>query len=149
MHAERKPDGGAVARSVGRGIVAAMAMTGMRRVTRGLGLVPEPPPEEIARQVPRLLARIPPERRDEAIELAHWAYGAAGGAAFGALPEAMRRAAWSGPAWGIAAWTLFERVVAPVFGLRPARQRPVGERLAVLGDHLLYGVVVAGRSRRP
>ena len=149
MHADGKPDGAAVGRGVARGIVAAMAMTGMRRVTRGLGLVPEPPPEEIARRLPRLLARIPAEHRDEAIELAHWAYGAAGGAAFGALPEAMRRAAWSGPAWGIAAWALFERVVAPAFGLRSPPQRPAVERLAVLADHLLYGVVVAGRSRRP
>ncbi len=37
-------------RTSGRGVVAAMAMTGMRRVTTGLGLVRVAPPESIAKQ---------------------------------------------------------------------------------------------------
>ncbi len=136
--------GGAV-----RGIVAAMAMTGMRRMTAGLGLVEETPPEEMATEgLPRLFARVPTEHRDEAVELAHWAFGAAAGAAFGALlPEALRHSRWAGPAYGLAIWALFERGMAPIFGLKPARERPVAQRLSIAADHLLYGALVAPRSR--
>jgi len=52
-----------------------MAMTGLRRVTTGLGLLRKPPPEEIATEgVPGLFARIPPGKRGAAIELAHFGY---------------------------------------------------------------------------
>jgi hypothetical protein len=43
-------------------------------------------------------AAMPRGRCRAAIEAAHWAYGAAGGAAFAALPEGVRRRAWAGPA---------------------------------------------------
>ena len=125
-----------------------MAMTGLRRVTVGLGLVEEPPPSEIAREgVPALLARIPPEHRDEAIELAHWGYGALAGAAYGLLPPLLRRGIWSGPAYGLGIWALFEVVLARVFGLRASNERTVAERSALAADHILYGAVVAGRPR--
>jgi hypothetical protein len=131
-----------------RGVVAAMAMTGMRRMTTGLGLVREVPPEEIfERGVPGLLAEIPVERRDEAIELAHWAFGAAAGAAFALAPRRVREARWAGPAYGLAIWALFEAVAAPALGLRRPRERPTSERAALAADHVLYGLVVAGRPR--
>lgn len=136
-------------RSGARGVVAAMAMTGMRRMTTGLGLLRQPPPDMIAEEgVPGLLARVPPHHRDEAIELAHWTYGAAGGAAFGLLPAIVRREAWSGPLYGLLTWLAFEAVLAPLLGL-PTRERwQVSDRLAVAADHVLYGLVVAGgRSR--
>ena len=31
----------------------------------------------------------------------HWAYGAAGGAVFGMLPERLRLRRWSGPLYGL------------------------------------------------
>ena len=131
-----------------RGVVAAMAMTGMRRVTGGLGLVHEPPPEAIARQgFPTLLARVPVENRGEAIEFAHWAYGGVGGAIFGSLPAALRRQVWAGPAYGLAVWMLFESVLAPLLGINPAPHRKIVERLAVAADHLLYGAILANRPR--
>jgi hypothetical protein len=37
------------------------------------------------------------------IEAAHWAFGAGGGAAFGALPRTLRRR-WLGPLYGWAVW---------------------------------------------
>ena len=127
-----------------RGVFAAMAMTGMRRMTSGLGLVREPPPEAIARQgVPSLLALIPVENRDEAIELAHWAYGAIGGVIFGSLPAALRRQVWAGPAYGLAVWVLFEGALAPLLGVTPAPDRKIVERVAVAADHLLYGAIVS------
>ena len=125
-----------------------MAMTGLRRVTVGLGLLEEPPPSEIAREgVPALLACIPPEHRDEAIELAHWGYGALGGVAYGLLSRSLRRGMWAGPAYGLGIWALFELVLAPAFGIRTSSERSVAERAALAADHVLYGAIVAGKPR--
>ena len=124
-----------------------MAMTGMRRLTTGLGLVREPPPEAIAREgLPTLLRRVPVENRDEAVELAHWAYGAAGGAVYGSLPPALRRGLWSGAVYGLGVWVLFEAVVAPLLGV-DRRDRKTTERVAIAADHVLYGAIIANRPR--
>lgn len=133
-----------------RGAVAAMAMSGMRTFTHAVGLVGETPPRAIARQKARgLLRHVPRKRREAVIELAHWGYGAAGGAVFGALPDGVRRAPWAGPAYGLMVWLSFELGVAPLLGLSQAKQpRPV-ERLAFAADHLLYGFVLSETRRRP
>jgi hypothetical protein len=137
--------GAALARGALRGAVAAMAMTGMRRMTTALGLVERPPPEQIAEEgavVARLLHRLPGDVQDEAIELAHWLYGAAAGAAFGALPGRVRRRVWSGPAYGLALWGVFETGIVPILGLHHGPQEGVGGRAAIAADHLLYGAIV-------
>jgi len=133
-----------------RGAIAAAAMTGMRAITVDLGLVEQTPPQAIARQRAHgLLRRVPRKRRRAAIEIAHWSYGAAGGAAFAALPETLRRRAWAGPAYGLVVWLGFELCLAPLLGLRQARrQRPV-ERAALAADHLLYGLVLSEVRARP
>lgn len=132
-----------------RGAIAAMAMTGMRVVTVGLNLLPKDPPEEIFEDaLPHLLELVPREYREEAIELAHWGFGALGGATFALLPAALRRHRWSGPAYGIGAWSFFESVLAPMLGLRKPSERPTSERASIIADHVLYGLVVAGRPRR-
>ena len=139
-----------VAAAATRGIIAAMAMTGIRRVTTGLGLVHEPPPEEIAGRgviVSRLIDRVPAHLRDEVIELAHWGYGGLGGAVFGVLWRSGMRAWWGGPVYGIIMWTAFEAGVVPLLGLRHESERRLRERIAVAADHVLYGFVVAGRPR--
>ena len=128
-----------------RGALAAMAMTGMRRMTKELGLLRREPPEAVVEEgLPGLAARIPSERRDAAIELGHWLYGAAGGAGFALLPEWLRRRALAGPVYGLAHWSLFEAGLAPLLGIRWPKQRGVAERAAVIGDHLVYGLVVGG-----
>jgi hypothetical protein len=139
-----------VAHATLRGGVAAMAMSGMRVVTEGLELVEESPPKAIFRQKAHgLLRLIPVEQRRAAIELAHWGYGCAAGAAFGALPDTVRQARWSGPVYGLAVWIGFEAGLAPLLGLKQAkRARPV-ERLALAGDHLLYGLVLSETRSRP
>ena len=125
-----------------------MAMTGMRVVTVGAGLVRRPPPEEIAKEaVPALLRAVPPERRDAAIELAHWAYGAAAGAVFALLPAEVRRARVAGPAYGLVIWACFELGLAPLLGLRRPGERRLSERASIAADHVLYGAVLAGRAR--
>jgi hypothetical protein len=131
-----------------RGVVAAMAMTGLRAVTEGLGLLEEPPPDEIARRgVPSLFARVPADYRTAAVQLSHWAFGAAAGTAFALVPERARRRRLAGPAYGLAVWLAFETVLAPALGLR-VESRPARERLVLALDHALYGAVVGARPRR-
>jgi uncharacterized membrane protein YagU involved in acid resistance len=125
-----------------------MAMTGMRRLMTGLGVVEETPPDEMARRgVPQIFEKIPPDKRDEVVELAHWLYGAAAGAAFGMLPRDLRRRLWAGPLYGLLIWAFFEAAVVPLFELRSVRKRARSERLALAADHVLYGTVVAARPR--
>ena len=129
-----------------RGTVAAMAMTGMRRMTTGLGLVQQTPPEALVEEArPGFLARVPTERRDEAIELVHWAVGAGAGALYGALPRAVRVGRLGGPAYGLAIWAVFEAAVSPLLGLRRAKERRTLERLSIAADHVLYGAVIASK----
>jgi hypothetical protein len=133
------------AQGAARGVVAAMAMTGMRKVTGRLGLLDESPPDAIAeRHADHLLGRLNVDR-DVAVELGHWTYGAVGGALFGALPRAVRRNRWSGPTYGVVSWLFYEAVIAPLLGLRHTDQRTVVGRAALAVDHVLYGTVV-GRS---
>ena len=139
---------GETLRGAARGTVGAMAMTGMRVLTTELGLVEQTPPQAVVRQRARaLLRRAPRRQRRGLIEAAHWAFGAGGGAAFGALPGSIRRRPWAGPVYGLVVWLGFEMGIAPVLGLSQAtRVRPV-DRLALAADHLLYGLVLSGVRR--
>jgi hypothetical protein len=139
-----------VLHAAGRGAVAAMAMTGMRAFTVGLGVVEQTPPQAILKQKARgLLAMVPRKRRRAAIELFHWSYGAAGGAAFGLLPDELRRRPYAGPFYGLAIWLGFELGLAPMLGLTQSKRlRPV-DRLGLAADHLLYGAVLNEGRRRP
>lgn len=129
------------------GVVGAMAMTGMRVITTELGLVEQTPPEAVGRQRARglrsLLRRAPRKQRRGLIEAAHWAFGATGGATYGALPRPIRHRRWAGPTYGLVVWLGFELVIAPALGLAQARRlRPV-DRLALAADHLLYGLILS------
>jgi hypothetical protein len=142
---------GEVLHAAGRGAVGAMAMTGMRVLTTELGLVKQTPPQAVSRQRARglrvLLRKAPRKQRRGLIEVAHWAFGAVGGAAFGALPRTTRRRRWAGPVYGLGVWLGFEMGIAPVLGLSQAkRARPV-DRLALAADHLLYGLVLSEMRR--
>jgi hypothetical protein len=133
-----------MARSGARGLIASMAMSGLRRVSTTLGLLERPPPEAILQdRAPRLFYRVPVERRPVLVEAAHLLYGTAGGVAFGLLPQRWRRQGWAGPAYGVFFWVLYEVGLAPVLGLRDSRRSRQVQRLALLADHVLYGVVVA------
>jgi hypothetical protein len=145
---------GEVLRVGARGAVGAMAMTGMRVLTTEIGLVEQTPPQAIARQrsrgLRRLLRLAPRRQRRGLIEIAHWAFGAAGGAVFGALPRGLRRRPWAGPVYGLAVWLGFEMGIAPALGLSQATRVRLVDRLALAADHLLYGLVLSeGRRRAP
>ena len=133
-----------------RGTVAAMAMTGMSAFTISAGLIREAPPRAILRQRSKGLYRLVPRgQRRAAREIAHWGYGAVGGAAFGALPDGIRRARWAGPVYGLVVWLGFELGIAPVLGLSQAKKPRVVERAALAADHLLYGLVLSEMRPRP
>jgi hypothetical protein len=95
------------------------------------------------------LRRAPRKQRRGLIEAAHWAFGAGGGATFGALPGAMRRRPWAGPVYGLVVWLGFELGIAPVLGLSQAKRVRLVDRLALAADHLLYGLVLSGTRRGP
>ena len=90
----------------------------------------------------RALLRRAPRKHRGLIEAAHWAFGAGGGAAFGALPREVRRRPWAGPLYGLVVWLGFELGIAPALGLSQARRVRLIDRLALAADHLLYGLVL-------
>jgi hypothetical protein len=137
-------DLGAVRSGTGSGVAAAMAMSGMRRLTSELGLVDETPPRAILRQkVPALFGIVPNKHHEAAIEMIHWAYGGLSGGAFGFIPRGLRHHRWAGPAYGLLIWAAFEALLAPALGLEQAqRPRPM-ERFMFALDHVLYGLLVA------
>ena len=136
-------------RLAARGVLGAMAMTGMRRVTTDLGLVQKPPPERIATEgVPGLFRRVAPEHRETAIELFHWSVGAVGGIGFGILPAALRRRRWAGPAYGLAILGFFEAAIAPQLGVARQGSDTFTARLALAGDHVLYGIVLSAENEK-
>ncbi|WP_245656058.1 hypothetical protein [Microtetraspora fusca] len=138
--AGRKP----ILRAAVRGAIGAMAMSGFRQAMVALSAIERVPPESMLRRVvPSLFHRVPSRRRPALVEFAHWAYGAAGGAAFGLLPRAVRERPWAGPLYGVLIWGAFEGGLAPVVGLTEEKSHDPVERLVFLVDHLLYGVVVA------
>lgn len=126
-----------------RGAVGAMAMSGMRQAAVGLGMIERTPPEAMLREgVPTLLRQVPEHRRTAAIELAHWSYGAAAGAAFGFVPGRLRGHRLTGPIYGALSWGLFELALAPTLGLAHTRRDRPQERLALLVDHVVFGLIV-------
>lgn len=129
-----------VAHAAMRGAIASMAMTGTRVVTVSLGLVQQAPPQQIAGD-----SRGP---RRAAVEVAHWAFGAAAGAGYGTLPQGWRKRSWTGPIYGLLIWTGFE-TTAPLLGLPHAEQAGVRQRLAIAADHVLYGFILDETRRAP
>ena len=90
----------------------------------------------------------PRKRRRGLIKAAHWAFGAGGGAVFGALPGAVRRRPWAGPVYGLIVWLGFEIGIAPALGLTQAKRVRLVDPLALAADHLLYGLVLSGTRGR-
>jgi hypothetical protein len=133
-----------------RGIVGAMAMTGVRKFAAEAQVIRDDPPARMARkQAQGLLRRVPRRRRGAVVELIHWAMGAVFGLAFGLLPESIRMKAWAGPAYGFLVWVGFDTVVAPAAGLKQRRWPRGRERLVFMIDHLLFGLLLTEMRARP
>jgi hypothetical protein len=151
----RKKPTRSIRRTAMRGVIGAMAMTGMRQVSTSLGMVKQTPPESVAAHATSgrsrygMARRAPEEavrRRTAGIELLHWLYGAGGGALYGVLPHRLRRTTWAGPIYGVILWGLFETTVAPVIGVTQRESHGPAEKLALLADHILYGLVLGTAS---
>jgi hypothetical protein len=133
-----------------RGVIGALAMSGLRIIARDLGLIEKTPPEELAdKPAEGLMAKVPPDKRSAAVGAIHCTVGASGGVGYGMLPDLVRQWSWSGPAWGVAIWLVYESAVAPALGLKHARRVPPAERATVIADHLLYGYVLSETRKRP
>ena len=129
-----------------RGVVGAMAMTGLRQLTPGVGLLERTPPQQVVSdQVPSLVRPLSEEHEKALLEVVHCGYGFLTGAAFGALPRSLRAARLAGPAYGIAVWLVYELAIAPALGIEVAPRRTVSTRAMLVLDHVLFGVVVAGQ----
>jgi uncharacterized membrane protein YagU involved in acid resistance len=125
-----------------RGVIGAMAMTGMRVFAVNLGLIREDPPS-------RLVRKQKGSRPRWVVELVHWWMGGVFGIVYGLLPDTWRRRAWSGPVYGVLVWLGFDAVVAPALGLT-TRDWPKGrERAVFIADHLLFGSVLNEIRERP
>jgi uncharacterized membrane protein YagU involved in acid resistance len=133
-----------------RGVIGAMAMTGVRVFAQHAGLIREDPPSRLTRKQARgLLKLVPRKRRRVVVEFVHWSMGGVFGIGYGLLPERLRRRAWSGPLYGLLVWMGFDAVVAPALGLTE-RDWPKGrERLVFVADHLLFGFVLSEMRSRP
>jgi uncharacterized membrane protein YagU involved in acid resistance len=125
-----------------RGVIGAMAMTGVRVFAVHAGLIREDPPSRLVRKRKGRQGRWK-------VELVHWAMGGVFGIVFGLLPESIRRRAWSGPVYGLLVWMGFDAVIAPALGLTE-RDWPKGrERAVFIADHLLFGFVLNEMRERP
>jgi hypothetical protein len=133
-----------------RGLVGAMAMTGLRMFASHAGLIREDPPSRLTDKAGSgLMKAVPRKRRRMVVELLHWSMGATFGAIFGLLPDGLRRRRWSGPVYGVLMWLGFDAGVAPLFGLRAQEWPLARERGIFLTDHLLYGLVLNEMRSRP
>jgi hypothetical protein len=132
-----------------RGAIGAMAMTGMRTFTANLGLVRQTPPESIAkkRRPTGVLRMGPKSKRVAAVELFHWSVGVTGGAIFGAMPAELRRQPWFGPVYGVAILLSYDFGIAPLLGLKQAKNPKATEQAALIADHVLYGLILSEGER--
>jgi len=109
------------------------------------------PPEELAERLAG--HKLSPQTKHIAAEGLHWAFGAAAGAAYGALAEYYPAAtAKEGAAFGMALMTLTHDTALPALdlGADPEDQTP-REHTSEIASHVLYGVVaekVRGWVRR-
>jgi hypothetical protein len=125
-----------------RGVIGAMAMTGVRVFAVHTELIREDPPS-------RLVRKRGGRRRRWVVELVHWGMGGVFGIGFGLLPDALRRRRWAGPVYGLLVWLGFDLGVAPALGLTH-RDWPKGrERAVFAADHLLFGLVLSEMRSRP
>jgi hypothetical protein len=142
--------GGEVAHAAFRGVVGAMAMTGVRAFAVETGMLERPPPQQVAREAAPGLLRAAPDGSERAVEeLVHWAVGALGGVGFAVLPAPLRRLPWAGPAYGLGIWLSFELVGAPLLGLSHHERHGAKARVALIADHTIYGLVLSELRERP
>lgn len=142
------------AQGAGAGVAGTAAMTGVLLAARAAGLLGELPPRRItdaALGAADVHGLSPAARRGLAI-VAHFGFGAAMGAVFGALrPPGMRgagRRAAAGAVFGLALYAASYAGWIPALGILPPPHRDVpGRPAATVAGHLVYGGVLGAIAR--
>jgi putative membrane protein len=99
-----------------------------------------PPPVILAEQVAG--HGLLPDHQQAAKHGIHWGFGAAAGAAYGALVEVEPSlGAWKGAAFGLTLNKLTHESILPRMGLaRPKEEQPTQERISEWVTHAVYGI---------
>ena len=131
------------------GFVGTLAMTAaMRRLHRRLPAKERYPltPREIVDSAAAKVKALPNEAAKDITTAAHFAYGAAMGAAIGALnPDPSKR---TGAAAGVAVWLASYLGWIPAVGiLEPATGHPRRRNALMIGVHLVWGAATAAAMR--
>ena len=139
------------------GIVGTVTMSAVMLVSEKTGLMPRQPPEDIAAAaLDAVGVSERDEKTDEALAvLAHFGFGAAGGAIFGLLHRRLRLpipAAVHGVVFGSLVWAASYKGWIPALSILPPPERDQpGRPATMLLAHWVYGATlgaVVGDSRR-
>ncbi|GAA0389571.1 hypothetical protein GCM10009530_45860 [Microbispora corallina] len=129
---------GAVGGALATAVYSAVLMAGEKA-----GLLEERPPRRFVRSM------LPGRRGAGPAEsvlatIAHYAFGAACGSAFGLLSAGQRVPLPMGAAYGLAVWYLGYQGMAPSVGaFPPATEDRAGRQATLLAGHLVWGVSLA------
>lgn len=130
------------------GLVGTATMSAIMLAGEKTGLMPHQPPEDVT-DAALDAAGVPvrsEEARDTLAFLAHFGFGAAGGAVFGLLHRRLRLpipAALHGVLFGSLVWAVSYKGWVPALGILPPpeRDRP-GRPTTMLLAHLVYGATL-------
>ena len=113
-----------------------------------------PPREVVDRTIDKTIettgegAQLDRSDRAALTTIAHFAFGAAAGALYGAAIGSRRASALTGLAYGLAVWALAYGVGLPSLGLHPATARDTKDRTGVLvASHAVWGAALGTLSR--
>lgn len=106
------------------------------------------PPREITMKLAReagLAKKMSPEVRSAVSLLAHFAYGGAAGAIYGAVSEAVpAKSIWKGVGFGLLVWGASYLGYLPGTGiLQSATKHPARRNSLMIGSHIVWGVVMS------
>jgi len=145
-----------LARGAGAGALATVAMSAEMLAAQRLGVMGEQPPERIAEDAAEEVTGSQPDEgtTDVLASVAHFAFGAAGGAGYALILGRSARSAGpvTGIVFGLLVWAASYAGWIPALGILPPpdRDRP-GRQVAMVLAHVIYGSVLGalvGRSAR-
>lgn len=126
------------------GVLATLAMSAVMLLAARLGLMRKHPPQQIVERASQATGTPPDEgQRNAVAAAAHLGFGAAGGAAFGALAHLVRPSAPSVLAlpWALAIWVGSYFGWIPALGILPPPDRDApGRAWTMFLAHLVYGL---------
>jgi len=151
LRATRTPVPALLLRGAGAGLLATVAMSGVMLAARRLGLTPTLPPERIVQEgAEAASAPAEPGQIDALATMAHFGFGAAGGAVLAAASRliGLRLSAALALPWALVIWagSYFGWVPALNILPPPPRDHP-GRAWTMLVAHLVYGVSLAALWR--